>query len=128
MFEPELLPKLSDLEHTLAGSRAEPRVHEVREIRGQHYLIREARADDASRIQRLFSQVYQDKYPLDFGSDCRVLEQEISDANQFLWVVADSGGGELVGCMMVRADPVHRLGKAGGGAVLPAHRKGGLAA
>jgi RimJ/RimL family protein N-acetyltransferase len=104
------------------------RVSERCKIAGKSFLIREARLSDAKAIQGLFNTIYQGKYPLEFGTDVGVLKAEIADPERFLWIVTEEARGhKLVGALTFAVDLKNRMSKAGGGVVLPEHRKSGLA-
>lgn len=104
------------------------RIQERRKIHGKSFLIREARVADAPAIQALFNSIYKGKYPLDFGTNVAVLKAEIAAPDRYLWLVTeDVRGRRLVGAMTFAVDLKNRMSKAGGGVVLPEHRKSGLA-
>ncbi len=104
------------------------RIHLRKKIGGKKYLIREARPNDAPAVQALFNSIYKGKYPLDFGTNPAVLKAEISDPARYLWIVTeDEKTRRLLGAMTFAVDEKNRMSKAGGGVVLPEHRKSGLA-
>lgn len=108
------------------------RVHKVIDISGQTMRIREARVTDIGLIQKLFTLIYQNKYPLEFGMNSQILQAEIADTERYLWLVAERGDSstqtELVGGTLFHIDHLNRLGKAAGSIVDPSFRKQGLGA
>lgn len=101
------------------------RISQQHEFDGKTFTLREACEEDAVLIKNLFDFVYNGKYP---DNDLHYLAEEIHDQMHNLWMVAETGPGRrVIGCMMIKMDPVNRIGKAGRGLVLPEYRKGGLA-
>jgi hypothetical protein len=103
------------------------RIREVHEFSGRRIIFRDARAADAPAIRELFERIYKGKYPLEFGTNIDVLKSEIGDPEHHLWLVSsDEKERVLAGAMLFICDPVNRMGKAGGGVVLPEYRHYGL--
>ena len=103
------------------------RVNLTRRFGGRIVTVREARPGDAPAILDLFARIYKGKYPLDFGTDPVVLRAEIADPARSLWLVASADGSPApVAAMQFLIDPDNRMGKAGGGVVVPERRRSGL--
>ncbi len=121
--------RISEHHEPVAITSPPLRIHQVITVPDNQITLREARIADAAGIRKLFDVVYQGKYPLDSGSSNDVITFELGHPDQFLWVVAElTDDASLVGCMSVKINTEHRLGKAGSGVVLPAYRHYGLAA
>ncbi|WP_338849150.1 GNAT family N-acetyltransferase [Massilia sp. W12] len=89
------------------------------------FTLREARIAEAGLIKGMFDFVYNGKYP---DEELDALAAEICDQQHNLCVVAVSQPeGRIVGCIMIKIDPQHRIGKGGRGLVLPEYRRCGLA-
>ncbi len=92
-------------------------------IAGRQYLMREARVADATAIKALFDFVYGGRYP---DTDLDHLAEDLFDQSHNLCVVTEFDE-RIVGCVMIKMAPEHRLGKGGRALVLPEFRKSGLA-
>ncbi len=103
------------------------RVQSIETILDRSILIREAEERDVGSIQNLFREIYEGKYPIEFGQDPEILRAEIRDDQHYLWLIAEFEN-KTIGAMMFSIDLVNRLGKASGGVVSKEFRKGGLGA
>ena len=118
------------LEPRLNGERRTPppRVYSERTVHGKGIIMRDARESDTAAIQDLYRVVYHGKYPEDFAINPDTLRSEIREFRSSLWLVAeDAATRAIVGTIVFRVEPDHRIGKAAGVAVLKGYRSAGLA-
>lgn len=90
------------------------------------YQITFANKGDIFQLAKVYHEVYGGTYPDPMMKDFTLMEQFITSPNNY-WIVAKSGN-EIIGSVIYRYYPNHRLGKVYGAAVLPEFRRHGLTA
>ena len=84
---------------------------------GRSILLRNARPDEAESIRELYTSQYGDRYTLAEVMD-QDKNQEVLTSPDWHWILAECEG-RLVASLIFGLEPIHRLGKALGGVVLP---------
>jgi len=84
---------------------------------GRSIALRNARPDEADAIRELYTSQYGDRYTLAEVMDGDKNEEVLSSPD-WHWILAECEG-RLVASLIFGLEPIHRLGKALGGVVLP---------
>lgn len=92
---------------------------------GTEIRIRNARVNDARRIQVLYAEEYGSKYPISTIYDREKTRAALRDENVF-WLVGEHDG-KIISSLFFAIDPAQRLAKAGGAVVSRLYRKHNLA-
>ncbi|MFA6584150.1 MAG: GNAT family N-acetyltransferase [Elusimicrobiaceae bacterium] len=92
---------------------------------GTEIRIRNARLQDARRIQVLYAEEYGNKYPIPTIYDREKTRQAILDKNIF-WLVGEHDG-KIIASLFFALDPKQKIAKAGGAVVSQLYRKHNLA-
>ena len=91
------------------------------------FRIDRASPEDADDLLKLYLMIYGANYPLEFGTNRKVMLATMAKEN-VLWLVArDPDSGKPVGSVLFEIDPIGKIGKVAGLVVNPDYRKQRLA-
>ncbi|MDD2772111.1 MAG: GNAT family N-acetyltransferase [Elusimicrobiales bacterium] len=95
------------------------------ETDGQEIRIRNARVEDARRIQVLYSEIYGPTYPIPVISDREKMKKALA-SDDYFWLVGEHNG-RIIGSLIYQLDKKNRIAKALGAVVSRDYRKHNLA-
>ena len=91
-------------------------------------LIQKASIQDIDELLGLYVSIYGDDYPLEIGTNKKVMKSALLDPETFLWLVMrDNERGVIAGSVIFELDLEYRIGKVTGAAVNKTYQGHGIA-
>ena len=92
------------------------------------FVIRPANEKDSEELLGLYASIYGDDYPLEIGTNKRVMLDALRNPREFLWLVAThSERAQIIGSAIFELDWEYQIGKVAGVVVHPSFQKKGIA-